>query len=102
MFGPVVEVVTADVEKPPVIGAAAPSREPIAAAVGVGYQRFTHWWTTANLSTPIKVALVAGAILLLFLNSEWLVPMALVLGAVYLVYFGVRTVVVGSPGSQVP
>ena len=29
---------------------------------GSGYQRFTHWWTTANLSTPIKVGLVAGAI----------------------------------------
>jgi len=101
VFGPVVEVVTAEVEKPPVIGSGAPSREPIAAAVGVGYQRFTHWWTTTNLSTPIKVALVAGAILLLFLNSEWLVPMALVLGAVYLVYFGVRTAVVGSTGSRV-
>ena len=60
---------------------------------------FTHWWTTANLSTPIKVALVAGAILLLILNTEWLVPLALVLGAVYLVYFGVRTVVVGSTRS---
>ena len=43
---------------------------------------------------------MAGAILLLFLNSEWLVPMALVLGAVYLVYFGVRTVVVGSTSER--
>ena len=92
VFGPVVEVVTADVEKPPVVGLVASGREPIAAAVVVGYQRFTHWWATANLSTPIKVGLVAGAIVLLFLNSGWLVPLALFLGAAYLVYFGVRTV----------
>jgi hypothetical protein len=101
VFGPVVEVVTADVEKPPVVGVVAPGGEPIAAAVVVGYQRFTYWWATANLSTPIKVGLVAGAMLLLFLNSGLLVPLALFLGAAYLVYFGVRTAMMGSQGPQV-
>ena len=101
VFGPVVEVVASGVEKPPVVRPVAPDREPIAAAVGEGYQRFTHWWTNAKLSTPIKVALVVGVILVLVLNSEWLVPIALFLGAVYLVYFCVRAIVVGSQASQV-
>jgi hypothetical protein len=101
VFGPVVQVVTSEVEKPPVIAPVAAAPEPIAAAVGVGYRQFNQWWRTANLNTPLKVGLLVGAILLLILNSQWLVPMALVLGAVYLVYRGVRSVVVGPQGPQV-
>jgi hypothetical protein len=96
VFGPVVEVVAGEVEKPPIVHPAPTPREPIAAAVGAGYHRFTHWWSASNVSTPLKFILVAIAVLLLLLNSEWLVPMAVVLGVVYLVYFAVRSAVVGS------
>lgn len=103
VFGPVVEVVSAGVEKPPVVVAAAPGGEPIAAAVGAGYQRFTQWWNTANLHWSVKLGLVVGAVLLLALNSEWLVPTAIVLGVIYLVYSGTRTVAVGgAAGARAP
>lgn len=100
VFGPVVEVVATAVEKPPVVRPARPPREPIAAAVGAGCGRMTHWWATANLSTPIKVMLIVGAIFLVILNSEWLVPAAIFLGVAYLVYFGLRAIVVGAQGPQ--
>ncbi|MCU0958643.1 MAG: serine/threonine protein kinase [Pirellulaceae bacterium] len=95
----VVQAVQRTVEKPPVLDNPVADREPIAAAVSTAYQRFVHWWTTANLGTPIKVALVVGAALFLIFNSQWLVPMAMFLGAAYLVYFGVRTVVASSPST---
>lgn len=102
VFGPVVQVSPDQPEKPPIIVPVAPRPEPIAAAVGVGYQRVANWWTTANLSTPIKLALVAGVILVVAINAQWLMPMALILGAAYLVYFGIRSIVVGSHGPQGP
>lgn len=103
VFGPVVEVVAADIEKPPVLGLMTPpNREPIAAAVGAGWERFRVWWATSNLGTPIKVILVAAALLMLILNSEWLVPLGLMLGVLYLIYVGVRRTVVGSSSAAVP
>ena len=101
VFGPVVEVVASNIEKPPVVRPTAARREPIAAAIGAGYGRFTHWWATAQVSTPIKVVLVVAAIIVLIFNSEWLIPAAFVLGAVYMVYLGVRAILASSHGSQV-
>ncbi len=101
VFGPVVQVASDKPEKPPIVMPVASRPEPIAAAVGVGYQRAANWWNTANLSTPIKLVLVAAAIVVVVLNSQWLMPIALVLGAAYLVYFGIRSIVVGSHGPQV-
>ena len=76
------EVVASNVEKPPVVRPAArdrANRSPRPSVPAIG--RFTHWWATANMSTPIKVVLIVGAILLLILNSEWLVPVAICLGS---------------------
>jgi serine/threonine protein kinase len=67
------------------------SDEPIACAVQSGCGKVRQWWTAANFSTPVKLILLLSAALLVILNSEWLVPVALVLGAVYLIYFGVRS-----------
>ncbi len=100
VFGPVVEVVATNVEKPPVVRATTANREPIAAAVGAGFGRFTNWWATANMSTPIKLALIIGAILMVALNSEWLVPVVIVLGASYLFYLGVRAILANSNAGQ--
>ena len=69
VFGPVVQVVTSEVEKPPVIAAAAAAPNRLPRRWVSGTSRFNQWWTTANLSTPLKVGLVVGAILLLVLNS---------------------------------
>ncbi len=100
VFGPVVEVVATRVEKPPVVRPTATEQEPIAAAIGAGYGRLAHWWTTANMSTPIKVVLIVGAILMIVLNSEWIIPVAIVLGTAYMFYFGIRAIVANSNGAQ--
>lgn len=102
VFGPVVEVVAANVEKPPVVRPASTPREPIAAAIGAGYGRFTHWWNTANVSTPIKVLLIVGVLLILVLNSEWLLPMGIALGVCYVLYLAVRAMFVNVNRTQVP
>ncbi|MFW6171525.1 MAG: protein kinase domain-containing protein, partial [Planctomycetota bacterium] len=101
VFGPVVEVVSGDVEKPPVARSAPANREPIAAAVGTGFDRLSHWWSTANMSTPVKMVLIVVAILALMINAKWLTPAAVFLGVLYVVYLGVRAVVVGLEGEQV-
>jgi hypothetical protein len=100
VFGPVVEVLPTTLEKPPVVCPPAP-QEPIAAAVADGYRQLSQWWATANMSTPIKVLLIAAAVLLLALNSEWLLPAALTLGVIYLVYLGVRSLTLGSPKTHI-
>ncbi len=73
VFGPVVQVVTSDSgETARLCAVAAAAPEPIAAAVGVGYQRFNHGGTLPISALRSRSVLVAGAILLLILNS----PMA--------------------------
>ncbi|MFO7901979.1 MAG: serine/threonine-protein kinase [Pirellulaceae bacterium] len=101
VFGPVVEVVATDVEKPPVVRSDTANREPIAAAVGAGFDRLSHWWATANMSTPVKIILIVVAILALIVNSEWLAPAAVFLGVMYVVYLGIRAIVVSPNGEQV-
>lgn len=105
VMGDVSHVVTAEEVVEPRPGPAAkripPSQakrpeEPIARAVRSGWRRLGNWWNTANFSTPVKtVLLVVGAIVIV-MNAEWLVPIGVVLGVLYLVYFGVRTVVLVS------
>lgn len=73
--------------------------EPIAAAVRVGVGRTANWWQHGNLSSPLKVLFLVGAIFLLVLNSQWLIPTGILLGAMYLVYFGIRSVVLALDGS---
>lgn len=101
VFGPVVEVVSPATEKPPVASAAGASREPIAAAVGAGLGQLSQWWNGANPSTPVKVVILVAAILLLIVNSEWLIPTAILLGTLYLFYRGIRAMI-GAPRISEP
>ncbi len=66
--------------------------EPIARAVKGGWQQFSDWWMHANLTTPVKVLILAGAGFLLLINSAWLIPVCSGLGLLYLVYFIVRSI----------
>lgn len=75
-------------------------REPIAAAVRDGYKKTASWWQHAKLGAPVKVLLLVGAIFLLVLNSEWLIPTGILLGAMYLVYFGIRSIVLALDNSS--
>jgi hypothetical protein len=47
----------------------------------------------------LKVLFLVGAIFLLVLNSQWLIPTGILLGSMYLVYFGIRSVVLALDGS---
>jgi serine/threonine protein kinase len=67
--------------------------EPIAQAVRHGFSDLAHWWRHSRMNTPLKVCILLAVALLAMANGEWLVPAAVVLGSVYLVYLGIRLVV---------
>ena len=79
-----------------------PQAEPIAKAVRVGCHRATSWWRSSNLNASAKVLLLIGAVCLLVLNGQWLVPTGVLLGSIYLVYFGLRSILLAleTPKSQ--
>ena len=76
-------------------------QEPIAKAVHSGWERVMHWWFYGNVSTPVKIGVLVGAILLLVINSAWLIPAVLSLGFVYLLYYLVLTLVSPADGAIV-
>ena len=68
------------------------SNEPIAEAVKTGWDGVSDWWNDTSVSTPLKAfVLLVGGVAIVF-NSEWLLPTVLVLGFLYLLYFGIRNV----------
>ncbi|MFV1966918.1 MAG: protein kinase [Pirellulaceae bacterium] len=106
-FGPVKEVVPAeavDPARPAPLATAAASPEPIARAVRDGWGSVRSWWRHANLSNPVKIILLLVVVFTLLIHSEWLIPLGMMLGATYLVYFGVRSLVLvlGGPASTAP
>ena len=64
--------------------------EPIAQAVQTGWGRLTFWWNNTAISTPIRLGLLFVAGVVVMKNSEWLLPVGLGLGFLYLVYYAVR------------
>ena len=64
--------------------------EPIAAVLHAGLAKFTLWWETANFSTPIKMVMLIIAGIVLVQNSQWLLPLMLSVGGLYLSYYLLR------------
>ena len=64
--------------------------EPIAKAVQSGWGRLAFWWNNTPISTPIRLGLLFVAGVVVMKNSEWLLPVGLGLGFLYLVYYAVR------------
>ncbi len=97
-FGPLKEVVAAEavVERP----VATTSDEPIARAVSTGWNRLRDWWSHAHLSAPVKVVLLVIAAVLVVVNAQWLIPVGVVFGAIYLVYFAIRSLVLATGGGS--
>ena len=98
-FGPLREIVRAEVVSPPTGGAACSRStppEPIAQALRGAWAKSLHWWSHAHLSTFVKVLLLLLGVFLLMLNSHWLLPLLMALGATYLIYFGIRALVLAS------
>ncbi len=76
-------------EKSPL--ASATAQEPIARALSSGFAGLGQWWNQTTVSTPLKVVMVAVASVVIIINSQWLLPLALGLGLVYLIYYAART-----------
>ena len=66
------------------------SEEPIARAVKGGWSGFVGWWNNETISTPFKILIVGAVALFLIASAEFLLPLALALGLVYLIYFFLR------------
>ncbi len=81
-------------ESPFVTPAASQSQaEPIAQAVRNGLRRTTNWWQHTNLNSSAKVVLLISGVCLLVLNGGWLIPTGILLGGMYLIYYGLRSIV---------
>ncbi len=67
------------------------ANEPVARAVTSGTVGIWNWFQQAPLATPVKVVIASAAALVLVFNSGWLVPAAVGLGLIYLIYFAIRS-----------
>ncbi len=97
-FGPVQQVATAaSVPETPKIAATAD--EPIAVAVRENVQKLVSWWNSPALNRTARIVLAVIFVFLFFTNAGWIMPLAIVLGTIYLVYFGVRAIMlsIGEP-----
>jgi serine/threonine protein kinase len=76
-----------------------PFEEPIARSIQTYSQSLTQWWTISNVSTPVKLIILTALTLIVVINSAWLLPLAFVLGMIYLAYYSLRTWWLG-PGDR--
>jgi len=90
-LGPLKEVVAAEAVAESAVATAASRPEPIARAVYSCWAGLIGWWHHAKFNLPVKILLLAGIVFLLILNSHWLIPAGILLGVIYLIYFGVRS-----------
>jgi len=67
------------------------ANEPVARAVTTGTVGIWNWFQQAPLATPLKVVIATAAALVLVVNSGWILPAAVGLGLLYLVYFAIRS-----------
>ena len=65
--------------------------EPIARAVVTGWAKFKNWWFSGTLNSAVKIVLFIFAALIVLRNRDWLLPTALFIGLLYLVYYAIRT-----------
>ena len=77
----------------PAIATMAAGNEPIATALRTGWGGVADWWNDTSVSTPIKVFVLLLTGFAITANSQWLLPTALGLGFLYLVYYGIRNVI---------
>ena len=106
-LGPLKEVVSVVAINEPKLGArpVVPRPEPIAKAVRQGSSNAMSWWRDSKLSMPLKLLLILGIAVVFVFNSGWLIPLGIVLGAAYLIYFGIYSLVAvsgGAPTREIP
>jgi len=102
-LGPLKEVVpVVAIEEPtlgarPVVGSPDPRPlvrrpEPISNAVRQGSNKAMSWWRDSKLSMPLKLLIILGIAVVFVLNYAWLLPVGVLLGAAYLIYFGIYSI----------
>ncbi|MBB73073.1 MAG: serine/threonine protein kinase [Planctomycetaceae bacterium] len=74
------------------------SPEPIAQAVRAGGSRFRDWWHSTH--SVVQLSVLAVAVLLLVLQTRWLLLSGVLLGMVYLIYFVIRNTVSALSGTR--
>ena len=62
---------------------------PVAKLLGNRFPRFSSWWDSGSVSTPVKLMLLAIAGMIAIKQSDWLLPSALGVGLIYLIYYSV-------------
>jgi serine/threonine protein kinase len=72
---------------------AATTDEPLARAVRNSYNDLQRWWVALDRSPGAKAFLTIVAVLVLLLNTHWLVPALSMLGVFYVPYYVVRHMV---------
>ena len=75
------------------------SREPVARAVSTGIHDIYSWWNSIHLSRGQRAILVTLVAFGLVINTKWLLPLLSILGIVYVPYYIIRQMLIGSvPG----
>lgn len=102
-FGPVKDVIPAEIVSPHEFRPASASQpEPIATAVGDAWRQGRGWWRTTKLNPTAKLAVLLVSIFVLIANSHWLIPAVTAIGCVYLIYFGIRAIVLATQPTPAP
>ncbi len=78
------------------------SNEPVAEMVRGGYHRARQRWSDSRLGTPARAFLIVLAAILAMINIHWLLPLGVMVGAVYLMYLGVRGLMFAFTGESAP
>ncbi len=69
--------------------------EPVAKAITHTVQDFRSWWRGAGLSPTQRRLLIAVAIVAVWMNTRWLLPVLSLLAIVYVPYYILRQIMIG-------
>ncbi|MGV3485664.1 MAG: serine/threonine-protein kinase [Planctomycetaceae bacterium] len=79
--------------------AVVPSPEPVARAVSNGIEDIRTWWRSVHLTSTQRAVLITLLVVGLAINTRWLLPLLSLLGIVYVPYYIIRQMLLGStPG----
>ncbi len=76
-------------------GVDAIASEPVAKAISHTVEDFRSWWRAARLSTTQRWLVVAVAVIAVWINTRWLLPLLSLLAIVYVPYYILRQILIG-------
>ncbi|MEX0792888.1 MAG: serine/threonine-protein kinase [Pirellulaceae bacterium] len=78
------------------------SKEPVARAVGQMMGQFSRWMQRDSIHPLVKILVMTGLILALVSNIGLLLPLGVLLGASYLTYLMIRTIILNTDQPPLP